>query len=242
VGDSIKVDSHGAVVFADHNPKIEPVSLINHVGKLETTEVGGRFETQPIPAVAETTSTTTPEPVVTAPTPAPVSVPPPAAAPVEANSGAMTTAQLNAEQLAKITNEQAPVTATIPEHMPESVAPQQTIEPSISNFKPWTNDAGVKIVEESQVYEHSSHRSVIWSGNTDFQKDLDLAKTHLEKLVAEGKHGSVLVERERINTFTNKPETIMLEFSTDTDDVAVYESGNLPIKPYGPNDFVNPKK
>lgn len=242
VGDSIKVDSHGAVVFADYNPKIEPVSLINHVGKLETTEVGGRFETQPIPAVAETTSTTTPEPVVTAPTPAPVSVPPPAAAPVEANSGAMTTAQLNAEQLAKITNEQAPVTATIPEHMPESVAPQQTIEPSISNFKPWTNDAGVKIVEESQVYEHSSHRSVIWSGNTDFQKDLDLAKTHLEKLVAEGKHGSVLVERERINTFTNKPETIMLEFSTDTDDVAVYESGNLPIKPYGPNDFVNPKK
>lgn len=245
VGDSIKVDSHGAVIFADHNPKIEPVSLISHAGKLETTEVGGRFETQTTARVE-----TAPAPLQTSESVAPASEPRDVGRPTT------TTAQLNAEQLAKIEGNTPNADSLAKTPISLNSEPLQTnvdtitaqevstanVEQNISTTEPFFNKAGVRIYPESHIYEHSSHRSVIWSGEGDFQKDLDLAKSHLEKLVAEGKHGSVLVETERINPFTNASEITMYEFSTEADGVAVYSSGDLPIKPYGPNDFVNPKQ
>ena len=133
--------------------------------------------------------------------------------------------------------EQATVTPPAPEQLPPAT-PEAPVQ---SALEPFVNSNGAEVAPAiARVYPLPDGRLVVW-GEVPYQTQIDAAKVFIAEQRELGKHVSILIERSRMNVFTGQMETTMYEYSTDTEDTKVYSPGSLPIKPFGPNDFVRPQ-
>lgn len=122
----------------------------------------------------------------------------------------------------------------------ETVAPEQMSE-TTPTLEPFVNNNGAEVVPAiAKVYTLPGSRLVVW-GEVPFQTQIDAANAFILEQRELGKEASILLERTRENVFTGQMETTMYEYRTDTEDVKVYSPGSLPIKVFGPQDFIKPK-
>ncbi len=119
-----------------------------------------------------------------------------------------------------------------------SVAPTAPVDALPQDMTPFTNSHGVDVIpSEPRVYALEGQRLVIW-GTDSFKKQLDATYAFIAEQRELGRHATVLLERTRENPFTGARETTMYEFNTDVEALKEFPPDELPIKPFGAQDFV----